>query len=101
MTLKAFRAVSSDVQDVNQLSRNVDEFTRPLVQNPLLDGQLLENISISGALLVNHDLGRPWRGYLITNKNASVDIYATRKTTDNLMILLTASGPATVDIWIF
>jgi len=104
MIIKALRRVSSSIQDIDILSRALQDWSAQLGTNPLLGGQLIQNVTLTTSTLnVPHSLGKPWTGYLITYKNAaSPGIQATRDaTTDSLTIKLSATATVTVDLWVF
>ena len=53
-------------QDLELLSQNIKRFVKVLEDNPMLDGHLLENISLTaGNNTINHKLGRRLRGWTV------------------------------------
>lgn len=103
MSLKDFRQVSSQNQEIDRLSKNTHEFAAQIVQNPLIDGVLLTGVSLtSTASYVPHTLGRVWKGFIVTNKSVlGADVIGTHDRLDNQFALLTASSAVTVDLWLF
>jgi hypothetical protein len=76
----------------------------PLLVNLLLQGQLLSKVPLTtGANVVNHGLGRQLQGYIIVLNSASVTFYDEQSTnaSTNLTLVLVASAPTTVSIWVF
>lgn len=75
----------------------------PLISNPLTQGNLLYNISLeTGLNSINHKLSRKPQGYLIIGMhNAYAQIYDTVSQQPNLTLILNASAPVVVDLYVF
>ena len=77
----------------------------PLVDLPLLQGVLVKNIDLAvGSNVINHGLGRPPQGYIVTRvQNAATTLFDTQSTNPRpaLTLLLTSSAACRVDLWIF
>lgn len=101
MSLKAFRRPASVDPDVNVLAQAVADYTKPLTDNPLLNGRLIKNVLIDTTLELAHGLGRDWVGYIVVNRNAPADIYTTNNNTRNLTLNLTSTSTVAVDLWVF
>jgi hypothetical protein len=53
---------------------NVREALQPFITNPLLDGVLLENLDLnSGENLIEHKLGRDYRGYVLCSTGTTIE----------------------------
>lgn len=64
--MKALTLFKSTVEDVNTLQRNLKDFVQHLLKCPILDGVLIDPITITSAQFnVPHGLGRAFRGYII------------------------------------
>ena len=103
MAIKAFKKILMKTFETVTLQENVAEFTNSITSNPLLDGLLLKDISVSTSSTdISHKLGRNLIGFIITNADADVNVWksATQSNT-TLIVALTASATATVDIWVF
>jgi hypothetical protein len=76
----------------------------PLIKNPLINGYLLTNIKLdTGANVINHRLQRRLRGYLVV-MNDSPETFCDSQSdnqTPDLTLVLNASGPATVTLYVF
>jgi hypothetical protein len=73
----------------------------PIVANPILQGLQLTGISLStSATTVPHTLGRVQQGWFITDYSAAATVFRTGSYNSSNMIL-TASAPVTVSIWVF
>jgi hypothetical protein len=101
--LKAFRKPGTLTDEGTRLANSIDDYTRQLTQNPLLDGRLIERVSITAsAQNLAHGLNRPWRGWIITRRNGTASVYENSTQADNTkFITLVGSGSVTVDIYIF
>jgi hypothetical protein len=87
---------------LNRLQTTIDDTLRPLVQNPMLDGVLLPDVALVVAgTAVSHGLGRPWRGYIVTRRGVHETVATGVSVDDSRVIVLTASAPVTVDLWVF
>lgn len=76
----------------------------PVLANPLVQGQLLSNISVSsGANVINHKLGRKLQGYIVVLNSAAVTYYDSQSTnqTPDLTLILNASGSAVISLYVF
>lgn len=74
----------------------------PILENPLLSGRQVSNVSISSGSLavINHKLGRKQIGWFITDVNAPARIARVAALND---ITLTLSSDATVmvSVWVY
>ncbi len=79
-----------------------DRLLDTLAENPLSQGRLIEDISLSTAeTLVPHKLGRAYRGWFVTNIDAAVTVHASSETLTERYVALTASGTCIVSLWVF
>lgn len=90
---------------VDQLQENVGNSISEIVKVPILDGNLITEVSVSSGsdIIVNHKLNRKYRGYIITRKTADLNIWES-STTNNAKdkyILIQADTSGIVDIWFF
>lgn len=73
----------------------------PILANPIILGTQLSTISLSTiATTVPHKLGRTQLGWFITDINAAATIFRTGDFNASNMVL-TASAPCIVDIWVY
>lgn len=104
---QTFLRLHSNDQAVNRLQDNMQLFAEFLQSVPILDGVLLEGISlaVSSSNLVQHGLDRTWRGWFIVNlESASFpDIFVPSTDTSDRTryIQLDSSVAATVSLWVF
>ena len=94
----------TDNADLEQVQDSIEKKFDELDKLAILDGKLLENLSLSTATLdIPHKLGRKYRGYFIADLTADVRVYRdTTSTKDPAVILpLKASGTATAKVWVF
>ena len=73
----------------------------PIVRNQLIQGNLLNNISlINGVNVINHKLGRKQVGYIITDINGIAQVYRSQPFND-LQLTLTSDSDVNVSLWVF
>lgn len=76
-----------------------------LLDNPLLQGIILENVVLaSGDNTINHKLGRTLQGYIVTRyKNAAAAVYDKQSTNKmpELTLVLNSSAATTVNLYVF
>jgi len=97
--------VQSADRVLNLFQDRVLKSVNPLLNNPLLDGVLLEEVVLlTGDNVVNHTLGRPLIGWIVTRRRASATIYDNQDAntgTPNLTLVLNSSANVTVDLYVF
>ncbi len=102
MSIKSFRKPGQLTPEGVALANNVDDYTRQLTKNPILDYALLKRVELTTTTInVPHGLGRPWTGWVILRTSAGALVWETATQTDPSKYLsLTASADTTVDIYI-
>jgi len=98
--------IQSDDRVVNLVQDRLIKSLNPVLNNPILDGVLLESVSlVTGSdNVVNHTLGRPLVGWFVTRLRASATIYDKQDAntgTPNLTLVLVSSANVTVDLYVF
>lgn len=76
----------------------------PLLANPLMAGRMINTVVLTtGINVVNHGLQRKLRGYILVLKSANITIYDSQLTnqTPDLTLILNASAPATISLYVF
>lgn len=73
----------------------------PIIRNQLLQGILIQNISLkTGVNVINHKLGRKQIGYIITDIDSAAIIYRSQPL-NALTLTLTSDADATISLWMF
>jgi hypothetical protein len=73
----------------------------PIIRNQLLQGILLQNITIkSGVNVINHKLGRKQIGYIIADIDSPAVIYRSQPL-NALTLTLTSDANANISVWVF
>jgi hypothetical protein len=91
-------------QNIELLQQNVKKFVKVLEDNPLLDGVLIENITVPnmGTVVVNHKLGRRPRGWILTDKAGNGNIFRGAAWTDKTIELANSvAADCVIAIWVF
>lgn len=91
---------------LNEAQDGILELVNGLNAQAILAGILFQNVNLSTSpSLIRHDLGYEARGFIVVDKTASIDVYrdtsATNPDARSFIALRTASGSATVSLWIF
>lgn len=76
----------------------------PVLANSLVGGRLIEEIDVvSGNNVINHGLAEELQGYLVVKNNANVTFYDRQQVNPRpqLTLILVASGPATISLYVF
>lgn len=76
----------------------------PIIINPLVQGQLLQNVAInSGTNVINHKLGRKLQGWFIVGINGAAQVYDTQASNQmpQLTLNLTSDAAITCSLWVF
>lgn len=99
---KPFRKQGGGSEESFRQQSNVETAFGNLSKSILLDGTLLENVSIGTvATNVDHKLGRTYRGYIICKNSTLCTIKDASSVDDSKFLTLQASVATTVSIWVF
>ena len=105
MALRDLKKVKLPDTPSSQFQNNVAEFANQLTNNPISSGRLIEDIELTfgSTTVVSHGLGRAIRGFMITYKNNSVEVWAedTNQTVPSKTIVLSTSATATISLYVF
>jgi hypothetical protein len=77
---------------------------QPVLDNPIVNGRLIQSLAVSsGSNVIDHGLGRELLGWIVVRNSASVTFYDTQSSNANpaRTLLLTASGNATISLYVF
>lgn len=86
------------------LQSNWATLLNPVLDNPIVNGQILENVSlVVGPNTINHKLGRKLRGWWIVRQRATGSVYDTQDTnpTPAVTLKLTSDAIVSVDLLVF
>lgn len=103
MPLPSVSKLISEDEVLNRVQDRIKVFADVVSSIPLLDGRLIQGQAVGAtAVAVPHGLGRPWRGFIVVNRNADVRVWAQTPGADaGALLWLVASSTATVSIWVF
>lgn len=100
--MKNFNQIHTNNADLNRVQDNIVLFTTPITNISILDGALVEDVSLSTSeTKVNHTLQRKPIGWIIVKKDAAQDVYESGSTNQDRFLSLTATGTVTVSLWVF
>lgn len=96
------RAFSNYIEKT-ELTEKIKDWTDQIINIPILDGVLLENITLNTTLKnVQHGLKRNVRGWIVVKQNADVNIYDDAPSyNNNQFIKLKATAEVKVSLWVF
>ncbi len=91
------------VQTVAQISSKWKAALDPVLENLLVQGQLLSNISlINGSIAINHKLGRQPQGWFLVSPLGAATVYqAAYQPNPTLTLTLTSNAAITTSLWVF
>lgn len=102
--MNAIPLVQTQDKDINQLQQNLSQALNPVIQNPVISGNILvQQKLISGFNVINHGLGRKLQGWFLVRKRGSSDIYDTQDLNQSpaATLQLQSSAVVSVDIYVF
>ena len=105
MTIRSFERISVTDPEIQNLQYRLEETLRPVTSSSVIDGNLIEDISLASGTTskIAHKLDRRPIGWIIVGKDAAQHVYDVNsgKTDLDTYIHLTAGGTVTVNIWVF
>lgn len=102
--LKAIAQVQTSDRNQNQLQSNIITQLTVLIKNPLMSGQILEDVQLlTGSNTIDHKLNRDLIGWFLVRQRSAGNVFDTQDSNDtpNLNLLLTSSADILVDIYVF
>lgn len=102
MALSNIELIQTQDQDVNQLQINIKKVLTPLINNPLLGGNVLQSTLATGDNKISHGLNRALQGWVIVDVNGITDVYRNQGNFDPTKILvLNSSAAVSVSLYVF
>ena len=102
MAINPLRKQGGLSDDGSRAQANVENVILNLRNALILDGVLLENISVATtSTAVPHKLNRAYRGYIVCKNNTYADIKVASEDSSQLFINLQASAACTISLWVF
>jgi hypothetical protein len=102
MTLKKFVKISVEDYQLHTVQENASLVFDSLTASPLMDESILKDIDVvSGSNKIDHKLGRVPVGWIMIGTDAAVDLYEEDSTLPNKILVLNASGTATIKLLVF
>ncbi len=99
-----FVRLMTESRDLNQVQNNLATAINPLLNNPLLNGTFLTNVSLGiGTNVIKHGLNRTLQGWIITLNSGASTFYDLQSSnpTPQLTLELVSSAAVTVNIYVF
>lgn len=101
--MKAFKTLQMDDDKLSRFQDNVEEAIRPVIQKQIIDGVLLQDVSLTSGQdnNVSHKLGRIPIGYIPVKKSAQSTIWDETSTAPSSLLNLHCSTSCVVSLWVF
>lgn len=102
--LMKFTKLNTPDQLLNRVQDNVDRSLNPVIDVPILDGVLLQSVTLaSGSNVINHTLGKTLTGWSIVRQRGVASIYDEQSSNKfpSRTLLLNSSAAVSVDLWVF
>lgn len=108
MTTRFGRVLQAGIE-VTQSQDRVQEIADFVEKCPLLDGQLIEDVTVTkppgsfADTVVAHGLGRAVKGFIVVKKSAAAAIFesSTLNNQKNNSIILSTNTSCVVSLWVF
>lgn len=98
--MRQFRKIRTGDINLDQLQTNVEQVFGEIQKKPIIDGTLLSGVVVGTTETeVNHELNRQPLGFIVVDRNSAGVVYKTRATSK--LLVLQASAPVTVSLWVF
>mgnify|MGYP007071572762 CR=1 FL=1 len=104
MAIMNFKTINGINGDLAQIQDNVRDIHQVLIQNPLMDGIMIKDQTITSGtpLQIKHRLDRKIIGWVVTEKNADARVWRTNPTVLADQILeLNSSANVTINLFVF
>lgn len=90
-------------QTLEQLSTKWASQLNPVLANLLVNGQLLDNVTLfSGTTVVNHKLGRQIQGWFLVSPLGAATVYeAAQQPNPTLTLTLVSNAAIQTGLWVF
>jgi|SRR5208282_3357589 len=99
--LQASSNIPSIITAMGLLNSQWRAILNPLLGVPFLAGVQLDNIVLkTGVNVINTSLQRQMQGWFVSDIDAAITLYRSAPF-NSLTLSLTASGPATVSLWVY
>lgn len=103
--LTRFTKIKTGEKIIDQTIDSVDLVFGDIATREIINGQLIENISIpTGSVVrVSHGLQRPLKGWIVVKQNANSSIWDSENSNSQKtqFLLLNSSANVTVSLWVF
>ena len=102
--MSAIAIVQTDDRNIQQLQQNIKQAVDPVIQNPLVNGQLKKNLTmVAGTNTIMTGLNREIQGYLVVRNRAASTYYDIQDSNPipTKTLILVFSAPTVIDVYIF
>lgn len=90
------------IKNFSQFQTKWASFINPILGNPLVNGIILKDLSLStGDNVISHLLQRNIQGYFVVDQNAAAQFYRKASSQPTLTMTLNSSANVTVSLYVF
>lgn len=100
--MKSFQTINSSDYDLQKLQDNTAKAFKPLTDCPLLDGVLIESVSLTSGRdnMISHTLGRVPRLWIVAKKDQNSTVWEKTSPAPSSLLNLWCSTSCTVNLWV-
>ena len=101
--LRGFKKVNSDNSELAKVQENIDVALKPVLDAAIISGILVKQVSLLSTQdnIIDHKLGREYRGYIVVDKNANANIWTASTKFKQSQLVLATSIDVVVSLWVF
>lgn len=100
--LVPFKRIHSTNQEIQLLQSALADTLQSITSHPLLGGQLIPGVPVkAGANTISHGLGRNYVSWAWMNPNAFMSLAYGKSPDPSKFLVVNASVPGVVDIYVF
>ena len=102
--LRSFKVINIDEPNLSKFQDNVGAALEPIIASPIIDGVVLTNVLLAnGTTNIEHKLGRPLRGWIITRQRGPAQVYDLQdsNTSPSRLLTLISDTEVSIDLWCY
>ncbi len=98
--IRSYRKLNVEDADLNKVQENIEYALGPVLASAIIDGVQIQSIELTTTPQpISHKLGRRPRGWVIVDQDADARVWSTAR--DKNVLILQASSPCTISVWVY